>query len=84
MLSGIYTIKVPKLIPGEEFTNLNLLKKLLQTKNEENVNKIEVLSELENENNENEIEENIENWEMEQECPEADGNEFDNGKNIRG
>jgi len=67
--TGIYTIKIPKLVPGEEFVDLDLISKLLQPKRTAPKSKIEVL-ESENledsDENESDEEEAIQNWEIEQ------------------
>ena len=66
-------MKIPKLIPGEEFTDLDLLSKLLQPKRTAPKSKIEVLGSEENlqrsedsEDDEEDQEEAIQNWEIEQ------------------
>ena len=66
-------MKIPKLIPGEEFTDLDLLSKLLQPKRTAPKSKIEVLGSEENlersedsEEDEEDQEEAIQNWEIEQ------------------
>jgi len=65
--TGIYTIKIPKLVPGEEFVDLDLLSKLLQPKRTAPKSKIEVLdSENLEDSDEDEEEEAIQNWEIEQ------------------
>lgn len=69
IFSGIYTIKIPKLVPGEEFVDLDLLSKLLQPKRTAPKSKIEVLDSEnleDSDENESDEEEAIQNWEIEQ------------------
>ena len=68
IFSGIYTIKIPKLVPGEEFADLDLLSKLLQPKRTAPKSKIEVIDSenLEDSDEDEDLEEAIQNWEIEQ------------------
>ena len=65
-------MKIPKLVPGEEFTDLDLLSKLLQPKRTAPKSKIEVLGSEQNPERSEDSEEDddeeeaIQNWEIEQ------------------
>ena len=60
---GLYRLKIQKFIPGEKFTDLDMLTKLLRNeKPKEKNNLIEVIES----DGETEDEENIETWEIDQ------------------
>ena len=66
IFSGVYTVKIPKLVPGEEFSDLDLLSKLLQPKRTTPKSRIEVIDSENLEDSEEDEEEAIQNWEIEQ------------------
>jgi len=65
---GVYTVRVLKLTPGEEFTDLDMLSKLLATKKPPPppMARIEVMDSEGEDEYEMDAEEALQNWEMEQ------------------